>query len=104
PAVDADDRPIRLLARKSSRERSAGRVTCERLEEGVRRRAERKVLDLDLRDAVGVLRSIVQDKPHETRLRIGRQQGIGTATSFGDGAHPYPALAIVGEFDVVTRR
>ena len=51
-AVDADQRPVRLLAGKPARIVPARRIACEHFDEGIGRFAEIRVLDLDFGEAV----------------------------------------------------
>src|SRR5512147_1597052 len=103
PSIDPYDCPITLLPDESAGIMAARRPLGYGFIESVGRSAVGNILDLELRQRIGLCGAILQAQSYIARFRLRHEVGIGAAVASHDTAHRAPAFAIIGKIDRVAR-
>jgi hypothetical protein len=101
-AVDADDRPVGLLAAEAPRPVAARRSLGDLLQEGIRAGAEGEGFDLDLQRRQPIpIAGIPRGYPEVTRLALRKRDPVGTAIAV-QAAQRTPVATVIRSQDFVS--
>ncbi len=102
--VDADQRPVRLLAAEAARVATTRGALRNLLDEFGGRVCERWIGQLDRLQAIGIRGALVEQQPDPARLRVGQAHHLFVTAGLKQLARGRPALSVLGELDFVSHR